>query len=115
MSFTLRNTMASLWTQLHASVQQPLIEGEAEARQQHDDAEFEGWRPSVVNCPPISVSGIFAPADAEAAIDLPTTESSDSPKRRLTSRAMEFKVCNCVDVLPPSELVFPPLRCCERS
>ncbi len=43
MSFTLRNTMASLWTQLHASVQQPLIEVEAEARQQHDDAEFEGW------------------------------------------------------------------------
>jgi hypothetical protein len=64
---------------------------------------------------PISVSGIFAPMEADAAIVFPTVESSLRPSRRLTSRATEFKVWNWVLVEPPSEVLVAPVRCWDFS
>src|SRR4030067_839958 len=73
------------------------------------------WRPSRVSWPPISVRGILAPAEADAATLFPTIESSPNPSRRFTSRPTEFSVWSCVELEPPSEVVLAPERCCVRS
>jgi hypothetical protein len=72
-------------------------------------------RPSALASAPIWVSGIFAPIEADAATVLPTVESSLRPSRRLTSRATELRVWNCVLVEPPSDVLVAPDLCWERS
>jgi hypothetical protein len=57
----------------------------------------------------------MTPEEADAATLLPTIESSPNPSRRLTSRATEFSFWSCVELDPPSDVVLPPERCCERS
>lgn len=54
-------------------------------------------------------SGIFAPADAAAAMLLPTVESLLGPGLRFMSFATELSICTWVEVAPPpmaSEPIF---------